>query len=92
MVIIILMPSNRLITKMLSVLLASKIQNNSANSGGQASNQQPVMNNDNTDQQINEALNSFLGYIKQLDQKLTHRKHNTISAFKCNKNFGAHSK
>ena len=51
---------------------SQQIQNNSAYSGAQASNQQPVVNNDHTDQRINEALNSFLGYIKQLDQKMTH--------------------
>ena len=49
-----------------------QIQNNSAYSGAQASNRQPVVNNDHPDQRINKALNSFLGYIKQLDQKMTH--------------------
>ena len=51
---------------------SQQIQNNSAFSGAQASNQQPVVNNDHNGQRINEALNSFLGYIKQLDQKMTH--------------------
>ena len=51
---------------------SQQIQNNSAYSGAQASNQQPVVDNDHTDQRINEALNSFLAYIKQLDQKMTH--------------------
>ena len=55
-------------TKFLGVI----IDDNSAYSGAQASNQQPVVNNDNNGQRINEALNSFLGYIKQLDQKMTH--------------------
>ena len=51
---------------------SQQIQNNSAYSGAQPPNQQPVVNNDHTDQRINQALNSFLGYIKQLDQKMTH--------------------
>ena len=51
---------------------SQQIQNNSAFSAAQPPNQQPVVNNDHTDQRINQALNSFLGYIKQLDRKMTH--------------------
>ena len=38
---------------------SQQIQNNSAYSEAQASNQQPVVNNDHNGQRINEALNSF---------------------------------
>ena len=44
-------------------------QNNIADSGAQVNEQHHVVHNNYTGQQINEALNSFLGYIKQLDKK-----------------------
>ena len=47
------------------VASSQQIQNNS---GTQPPNQQPAVNNDHTDQRINR----FLGYIKQLDQEMTH--------------------
>ena len=45
-------------------------QNNIADLGAQVNEQDHVVHNNYTGQQINEALNSFLGYIKQLDQKM----------------------
>ena len=45
-------------------------QNNIADSGAQVNEQHHVVHNNYTGQQINEALNSFLGYIKQLDKKM----------------------
>ena len=45
-------------------------QNHLADSEAQVTDQPHVVHNNYTGQQINEALNSFLRYIKQLDQKM----------------------